>query len=240
MSKHFDNNCYLKPPLISIRNANSAYLITDPYLFNIIVQKHLLTTKLKSIFGVINLYRHPQFPEQTIFAGPAPGSALTAIAIETLIYSGINEIIQIGTCGDLTGNRNLGDILIPSKSISVDGIALTYSKNTNLFYPSKEHLDCFESKINAESSIVASTDAIFLETFIRLQEIIELGADSIEMESAASFCVSSLREVNCSSIHLVSDRLEKNKIISGFSRKNFRTKCFSFLETITQSPFLLQ
>ena len=61
----------------------------------------------------------------------------------------------------------------------------------------------------------------YLETVEKLLEIRKTGADSIEMETAAVFCVSALKNMDCSALHIVSDIFDGIKMISGFSRKRF-------------------
>ena len=110
--------------------------------------------------GTVNFSIVRQAGSDFVFAGPAPGSALTAIAIEILAASGIGNVMQIGTCGDLTGFRRIGDILRPVKSIALDGVTFAYAGAAAVFEPSNTHTVFFDDIDMGMPSTVACTDAI--------------------------------------------------------------------------------
>jgi purine-nucleoside phosphorylase len=108
-----------------------------------------------------------------------------------------DKVIFIGAVGSLKSDIKLGDIVIPKYSIAGDGGSLyLYDKIStenfrNRNYPDKE-LTCKlldiagELNINVKEKIVYCTDSIYCEYF-HLDEILSLGSELIEMETAAFF-----------------------------------------------------
>jgi len=98
----------------------------------------------------------------------------------TLGNAKCNKIIFVGAVGALKEDMKLGDIITPSKSIAGDG--------ASLYLQVKESAMNIAKNIGVElkEKIVYCTDSIFCE-YLHLNEILELGSEAIEMETAAFY-----------------------------------------------------
>lgn len=115
----------------------------------------------------------------------------------TLGNAKCNKFIFVGAVGALKEDMRLGDIITPSKSIAGDGASLYLQENIDsnnfqrLVYPKeqvKENAMNIAKNIGVElkEKIVYCTDSIFCE-YLHLNEILELGSEAIEMETAAFY-----------------------------------------------------
>lgn len=115
----------------------------------------------------------------------------------TLGESKCKKVIMIGAVGALKDDIKLGDIVIPKYSIAGDGGSLYLYENIctdnyrKKIIPNKnssqEIIDTAKKiNIDVKEKIVYCTDTIFCEYF-HLEEILSLGSELIEMETAAFY-----------------------------------------------------
>lgn len=115
----------------------------------------------------------------------------------TLGCTKCSKVIFIGAVGALKDDMMLGDIITPSKSIAGDGASLYLYENISvdnfqqLVYPKAqvvENVRIASKKLGIElkEKVVYCTDSIFCEYF-HLNEIMKLGSEAIEMETAAFY-----------------------------------------------------
>jgi len=115
----------------------------------------------------------------------------------TLGHGKCNDILFIGAVGAIKDDIKLGDIIIPQYSISGDGASLYLSDQIStdnflkLNYPNSELTSYLqevgeENNINIFRKVVYSTDSIYCE-YMHLDEILKMGAEVIEMETAVFF-----------------------------------------------------
>jgi len=146
------------------------------------------------------------------------------------------NIIFIGSVGGLDTKFNIGDIIIPEFSVCGDG-ACRYLTNKKL-----SENDCFGEKYypNAEmfEKIVTKTEKTFLENkfswhigknysvdtiigqFAHINEIIGMGCNCIEMETAVLFKSAEICGIKAGAIFSVSDNtLQKKSLLSGRTKE---------------------
>lgn len=169
------------------------------------------------------------------------------------------RIIFIGSVGALDKNIKVGDIVIPEYSICGDG-ACRYLTNKKLsendcfgekYYPNKDFYNTVISKtesISKESNVKwhigrnYSIDTVIAQ-FAHIDEIIEMGCNCIEMETAVLFKAAEICKIQASAIFGVSDNtILKKSLLSGRSkeemeyrkyvRKNYITKIV--IESLTE------
>lgn len=125
----------------------------------------------------------------------AAGAANTIDCCLTLGGSKCKKVIFIGAAGALKADIKLGDIIMPKYSIAGDGGSLyLYEKIAvenfrKKIYPDKEISQrvietAKNLNIEVKEKVVYCTDSIFCE-FYHLEEILSLGSEVIEMETAA-------------------------------------------------------
>ena len=146
------------------------------------------------------------------------------------------KIIFIGSVGGLDINFNMGDIVIPEYSICGDG-ACRYLTNKKL-----SENDCFGEKYypNKEmyNKIVTTTEKVFMEykfnwhigknysvdtiigQFAHIDEILDMGCNCIEMETAVLFKSAEICGIKAGAIFNVSDNtLLKKSLIYGRTKE---------------------
>ncbi|MBN2352378.1 MAG: hypothetical protein JXD23_07405 [Spirochaetales bacterium] len=177
------------------------------------------------------------------------GAPLVMDAVLVLGLTPCRRIVFIGSVGALDANMKIGDVVIPESSVCGDG-ASRYLKAGPL-----KQADPFgevarpDADLNAKLNAVAervcgkhgaglhrggifSIDTIFAQ-FSRLDEIMGLGCNAIEMETAAAFRAAEAAGRPLVALLSVSDNIVLNKsLISGRTkeemeyRKKVRGKVF--------------
>jgi uridine phosphorylase len=116
------------------------------------------------------------------------GGPSAAIVAEELIGLGARVLLRIGTCGALTDDLELGELLAVEAALAEDGTSRALGAGARA-EPDAELARLLAAK--ATPAIVVSTD-VFYETRDGIQERwVEQGARAVEMEAAALFTVAS-------------------------------------------------
>lgn len=137
------------------------------------------------------------------------------------------NLIFLGSAGSLDSNINVGDIVIPKYSICGDGASryLNYNFKDEFGlkeYPSENITNKLIRILNLKKIKYYnvpnfSTDSLFLE-FIHLDEIINMGAKTIEMETSLLFKCNQLLNINITALFCISDNIvNKKSLYSGRS-----------------------
>lgn len=161
------------------------------------------------------------------FITASPGASDILDTILALGCAPCKEILFIGSVGALDESMNIGDIVIPKYSVcgvganrylTIDTISNndTYGKK---YYPDKDFFNkVWEStnKIVKNEDIKVhigktfSTDTIFAQ-FAHLDEFINMGLNTIEMETSTLFHASNVAGIKSAAIFVVSDNTVLNK-----------------------------
>lgn len=158
------------------------------------------------------------------------GQVGAPVILDMVLALGVTKcksILFIGSVGSLSSEIKIGDIVIPNGSICCDGASryLNRSFKDEFFeveYPTVEltkKLVELVQKFDVKYHHVlnCSVDSIFGQ-FVHIDEFLERGALTIEMETASLFKASALIGVNVSAIFVVSDSGLMNKsLFSGRS-----------------------
>lgn len=130
------------------------------------------------------------------------------------------NLIFLGSAGSLDEKIKIGDIVIPEYSICGDGASRYLNKNLEdeflkSKYPSKEFTEkliYILNKKNVKYHYVPnySIDTVFAQ-FYHIDKILELGAKTIEMETANLFKCNELLKINVTALFCVSDNTLMNK-----------------------------
>ncbi len=159
-------------------------------------------------------------------AGPAIGAPMAVMTMEKLIALGTRRLILVGWCGAVADTLHIGDILIPSSSLSGEGTSQYYPLDS----PAAPHSgffltvsDLFEKKgIAVKSGCVWSTDAIFRESRRDLSKLHqENNVAAIDMEFSALCSVACFRHIEFCAVLIVSDELYRDSWQPGFSNERF-------------------
>ena len=136
------------------------------------------------------------------------GGPSAAIVIAELADLGARRLLRVGTCGVLVPGFELGELLVASEALPVDGTSRALGAELSL-QPTPELLESLlaASGSGARSGIVASTDLFYDGRVGEEQRWTQAGAVAVDMETATLFALARLRELQAASLLLVTDLL---------------------------------
>ena len=143
-----------------------------------------------------------------------------------LSFTKCKRIIFVGSVGSISNDVNIGDLIIPSTSVSGEAFSSYMYETINKdslhkeYHPTKELYDATTNylkngNIDYKDIKVYSVDTIAGQ-FAHINEILDLGCKAIEMETSALFSACQVVEKECVALLAVSDNTVLNKsLISG-------------------------
>jgi len=158
------------------------------------------------------------------------GCPSAAIALEELIMSGAKYLVRLGTTGALQKNIDLGDIIIPTSAVRLEGTSVEYIP---IEFPAIADIDLVEAlvklthlkNLKSHIGIIMSHDAFYKGSvfadpnFLKREQIwIDSNILSVENESSALFTIGYLRKVKVGTIlaavanHLTQEVITEEKI----------------------------
>ena len=164
------------------------------------------------------------------------GAPLVADVVLTLGLCDCKRILFVGSVGALDVDISIGDIVIPEYSICGDGVSRyltgrqlavsdTFGQkahpNSNLLHALKQSVEhiCPEKGVRHHIGRTFSTDSIFAQ-FAHIEEILNMGCNIIEMETAAAFRAAELAGIAMAALFSVSDNIPARKsLISGRTKQ---------------------
>lgn len=171
----------------------------------------------------------------------------SSFLIERVLPLGVTKckrIIFIGSVGALDENIKIGDLIVPKYSICCDGASRYLNRNLeDCFgedvYPDKHFTDLLLDVIKSRNLKYhyvpnCSVDTIFGQ-FPHIDRFIEMGAKTIEMETAALFKCCFLMNIASTAILCVSDNTIVNKsLFSGRNEEENKYRYFVKEEVIPE------
>ncbi len=161
------------------------------------------------------------------------------------------NIIFVGSVGSLDENIGIGDIVIPEYSICGDGASryvacdklsssdvfgTKVSPNKDLFENLYKHTRdiCLQNDVKYHIGRAFSIDSIFAQ-YAHIDEILEMGCNVIEMETASAFRAAEVADISMAAIFSVSDNTVINKgLISGRTAEEMEYRKFVRKELFPQ------
>lgn len=145
------------------------------------------------------------------------------VIMESVLLLGATKcknLIFLGSAGSLDKEIKIGDIVIPMYSICGDGASRYLNKNLEdeflkKEYPTKKFTDNLKEILEKENIKYHympnfSVDTIFAQ-YYHIDKILNLGAHTIEMETANLFKCNELLNINVTAIFCISDNTLVNK-----------------------------
>ena len=130
------------------------------------------------------------------------------------------NMVFLGSAGSLDKDIKIGDIVIPKYSICGDGASRYLNNNLEdeflkKEYPSNDYTNKLISILNNKNISYHyvpnySIDTIFAQ-FYHIDKILDLGAKTIEMETAVLFKCNELLKINVTALFCISDNTLLNK-----------------------------
>ncbi|MFQ5561234.1 MAG: nucleoside phosphorylase [Nitrospinota bacterium] len=172
-------------------------------------------------------------------AGPFVGAPAAALVMERLILRGVRQFVLLGTCGSLDKEIGIGDIVVPTRGESEEGVSSLYGFPKA---PPKPDPMLRASLVAASKTCpghihesgIWSTDAPYMETKKKVASYQAKGMGVVDMETTGLLSVAKKRAVRFASVLIVSDRLVSGKWEPGFYDKRFKKAVLRVIE-ITHS-----
>jgi uridine phosphorylase len=158
--------------------------------------------------------------------GPAVGAPMAVLVLEKLVALGATRVIVCGTCGSLQADLAIGDVLLPGKAKSEEGVSAHYPLAGEAL-ASKKILSLLKSflediSIPWQNGVVCSTDAPYRETLAEVAGYQKNGISGMDMEFSALLSVAAFRDIDLAAVMVVSDQALAGKWQSGFKDPLFK------------------
>lgn len=162
----------------------------------------------------------------TFIAGPAVGAPMAVLCLEKLIALGAQRILVFGWCGSLCAQLRIGDLFLPTSGHSEEG--------TSSHYPVAHPWECSlyvelgcrlqQSGLQPRFGPIWTTDALYRETWDKVEQYADKGIMAVDMEATALQSVAAFRGTRLGTTLLVSDEFVDRQWRPGFSRRQFRER----------------
>jgi uridine phosphorylase len=134
----------------AIRGARVALLPGDParvptlaYAFDSGAREIASHREYRTFLG--RCYKQPVLVVSTGIGGPS-----ASIAVDELAQLGVETFIRVGTCGAIAPEVQVGDVVITSGSVRLDGASLQYAP---IEYPAVAHYEIISALVEAARSL---------------------------------------------------------------------------------------
>jgi len=156
-----------------------------------------------------------RYNERSLILGPVIGASFLSIILEVLKSLGIEEIIGIGWAGKLSFKVNRGDLFLPLKAYTKEGVSKFYIPKKRVFYPDKAlfkkiEKEMIKREISFKKGNIISVDAPFVfEIKKELLEKWKNEAETLDMETSALFSIGKSLQIKVMALHFIIDEVGK-------------------------------
>jgi uridine phosphorylase len=161
------------------------------------------------------------------FLAPALGAPYAVMVMEKLIALGARMILALGWCGSLQTHLTIGDLVLPTATVSTEGTSRHYPLNGQPSDPDPGLCGILRQLLGAsdnrwQEGLVWSTDGFYRETVPLVKCYQAQGVLGVDMEMAALFAVARFRQVPAAGLLVVSDELATWQWKPGYRSEPFR------------------
>jgi uridine phosphorylase len=149
------------------------------------------------------------------------------MVMEKLIVLGARMVLALGWCGSLQSGLSIGDLVLPTTTVSTEGtsghyplVGQTPDPDPGLYGVLWQLLAT--SNTRWQAGPVWSTDGFYRETAELVRAYQSQGVLGVDMEMAALFTVGRFRQVPVAGLLVVSDELATLKWNPGYRSERFR------------------
>lgn len=190
-------------------------------------------TNVKKIFGFSGyaVFKANCCDKELLIANSGMYAPDTAIVMELLLCAGVETFIRLGSCGSLSSQVNIGDVVVADSAIRGDGTSRYYVDDDFSPQAHKQLSDGIYSNlagVKVHSGPVWTTDALFREVPEIINPVIEKGAVAVDMVTSIVLTLAQMRNLNAASILAVSDVVLNSK--SGFKDPAYKKAENSIIE----------
>lgn len=204
---------------------NRAKLIAENYLTNI-----KIVNQVRGILAYTGYYKEHKV---TVMASGMGMPSMGIYSYELFKEYDVDNIIRIGTCGALTNEINLEDIIIPSKAYTLSNFSYQYTGTlTNIVHSSRT----LSARLEESAKMLdfkyltgtINTSDIFYSDYKEPLEK-ENNCLAVEMETFALFYIAGKLNKNASAILTVTDSLITGERLSSEEREKNLNKAINIV-----------
>ena len=144
----------------------------------------------------------------------------TAMLVDMLCSANIPQFLRLGSCGSLSSDIEIGDVIVAESAIRGEGVTQYYVDDDFVAVADQGINQKLLSLIDAHCGAIWSMGAIFREKPEIVDPIIEQGAIAVDMVTSVVLTLAQLNKVKASAILAVSDSVITGK--HGFSSPIFK------------------
>lgn len=166
------------------------------------------------------------------------GTPSAAIVMEELASLGAEYVIRVGTTGGIGEGVELGDIIIPTRAIPLDGATKAYIKRGAKTFADDEMVSLLRSNLgNCRCHLgpVCTSDTFYLEEEEDAERWASQGALSFEMECSVIFAIGSIRGYRAAAVLTVTGKIYgkgERVIDDAITRRSMERSARAALETL--------
>ena len=214
--------------------AKTVIMPGDPNRAKLIAENNLTNIKLvNEVRGILAYTGYYKNHKVTVMASGMGMPSMGIYSYELFKEYDVDNIIRIGTCGALTKEINLEDIIIPDKAYTLSNFSYQYTGVlTNIVHPSRT----LSARLEESAKIL---DFKFLTGTINTSDIFysdykdslekENNCLAIEMEAFALFYIAEKLNKNASAILTVTDNLITGERLNSEEREKNLNKAINIV-----------
>jgi DeoD family purine-nucleoside phosphorylase len=150
--------------------------------------------------------------ERVTIATTGMGAPSAAIVNEELAMLGAKALIRVGTTGSISEKVLLGDIIVPTEAVPLDGATKAYMKIGGVPKADAGIVEALQSELRStgarfHSGRICTSDTFYLEEERDAGRWAAEGVLSFEMECSVTFAIGSLRGYRAGAILSVTGRI---------------------------------
>jgi uridine phosphorylase len=158
---------------------------------------------------------------------PALGAPYAVMVLEKLIALGARMILALGWCGSLQSHLAIGDLVLPTTTVSTEGTSRHYPLDGQAPDPDPALVSLLRNLMETsdtrwQEGAVWSTDGFYRETAPLVRQYQSQGVLGVDMEMAALFTLGRFRRVPIAGLLVVSDELATLQWNPGYRSERFR------------------
>ena len=158
---------------------------------------------------------------------PALGAPYAVMVLEKLMVLGARMVLALGWCGSLQSGLSIGDLVLPSTTVSTEGTSGHYPLDGQAPDPDPGLCGVLRQLLEAsdnrwQEGPVWSTDGFYRETVQLVEAYQAQGVLGVDMEMAALFTVGRFRQVPVAGLLVVSAELATLQWNPGYRSERFR------------------
>jgi len=159
--------------------------------------------------------------------GPALGAPYAVMVLEKLIALGARMVLALGWCGSLQSHLVIGDLVLPTATVSTEGTSRHYPLVGQAPDPDPDLVRILQNLLKStkdrwQEGAVWSTDGFYRETVDLVRHYQAQGVLGVDMEMAALFTLGRFRRVPVAGLLVVSDELASLQWKPGYRSERFR------------------